>query len=93
MALTPLLKTNWKASQDDDSLATVLPLARGHCWPPTGSSTRVAPLRRDRKRRIGILEPVREKVESDELVVIAWSVLLVRRRTDVESRDPPHVRP
>jgi hypothetical protein len=40
-----------------------------------------------------VLEPIREKVESDESVVIPWSVLLLRRRTDVESRDPPHVRP
>ena len=35
-----------------------------------------------------MLEPVREKVESDESVVIPWSVLLLSRRTDVESRDP-----
>jgi len=40
-----------------------------------------------------LLEPIREKVESDESVVIPWSVLLLRRRTDVESRDPPHLRP
>ncbi len=32
-----------------------------------------------------LLEPVREKVESDESVVVPWSALLFRRRTDVES--------
>jgi hypothetical protein len=38
-------------------------------------------------------EPVREKVESDEAVVIPWSTLLFRRRADVEGRNPPHLRP
>jgi hypothetical protein len=52
-------------------------------------------LRWRRKNHKGLkpLEPVRETVELDESVVIAWSVLLLRRRTDVESRDPPHLRP
>jgi hypothetical protein len=58
-------------------------LGRSH---PGGA--RRAPSGRERD-----LEPVREKVELDESVVIAWSVLLLRRRTDVESRDPPHLRP
>jgi hypothetical protein len=39
------------------------------------------------------LEPVRQKVESDEAVVIPWSALLFRRRADVEGRDPPYLRP
>src|SRR4051812_20016683 len=40
-----------------------------------------------------VLEPVREKVESGESVVILSVSLLLRRRADVERRDPPYLRP
>ena len=39
------------------------------------------------------LEPVREKVESDEPVVILSLALLFRNCADVDSRDPPYLRP
>jgi hypothetical protein len=39
------------------------------------------------------LEPVREKVESDEPVVILSLALLFRICADVDSRDPPYLRP
>jgi len=38
-------------------------------------------------------EPVREKVESDEPVVILSLALLFRNCADVDSRDPPYLRP